>query len=115
MNMRPTDTRWFELLTTHDEITDTLEALAATGAIELELYDHDRMQLDLQDLKSRVDEYRRLARDYDRWWPQPDSGMSPFGGSPGEILDKALACLKDCACCVSCCRVMPPRNWIISC
>ena len=95
MNMRPTDTDWFELLTTHDELTDTLEALAATGAIELELYDHSRMRMDLQDLRSRVEEYRRLAREYASWWPQPDAGMSPFSGSPGEILDKALACLND--------------------
>ncbi|NNJ96268.1 MAG: ATPase [Gammaproteobacteria bacterium] len=95
MNMRPTDTRWFELLTTHDELTDTLEALATTGAIELEWHDQSRMQMDLQDLQSRVDEFSRLGREYASWWPQPDTGMSPFNGSPGEILDKALACLND--------------------
>ena len=30
MSMRPAETTWFELLTTHDELTDTLEALAHT-------------------------------------------------------------------------------------
>ena len=95
MSMRPTDTRWFELLSTHDELTDTLEALARTGAIELELHDHTRMQMDLQDLQLRVHEYTRLARYYQSIWPKADTGMSPFSGSPAEILDKALECLYD--------------------
>jgi len=95
MSMRPIDTSWFELLTTHDELTDTLEALASTDAIELELHDHTRMQMDLQDLQLRVNEYTRLARYYQALWPKPDTGMSPFSGSPAEILDKALECLYD--------------------
>ena len=95
MSMRPVETTWFELLTTHDELTDTLEALAHTGTIELELHDHTRMQMDLQDLQLRVQEYTRLERDYKSLWPAPDTGMSPFSGSPAEILDKALACLYD--------------------
>ena len=95
MSMRPVETTWFELLTTHDELTDTLEALAHTGTIELELHDHTRMQMDLQDLQLRVQEYTRLERDYKPLWPAPDPGMSPFSGSPAEILDKALACLYD--------------------
>ena len=95
MSMRPAETTWFELLTTHDELTDTLEALAHTGTIELELHDHTRMQMDLQDLQLRVQEYTRLERYYKSLWPEPDPGMSPFSGSPAEILDKALACLYD--------------------
>ena len=95
MSMRPVETTWFELLTTHDELTDTLEALAHTGTIELELHDHTRMQMDLQDLQLRVQEYTRLERDYKSLWPAPDTGMSPFSGSPAESLDKALACLYD--------------------
>jgi V/A-type H+-transporting ATPase subunit I len=95
MSIRPADATWFELLTTHDELTDTLEALAHTGTIELELHDHTRMQMDLQDLQLRVNEYNRLERYYKSQWPTPDTGMSPFSGSPAEILDKALACLYD--------------------
>jgi len=95
MNIRPVNTVWFELITTHDELTDSLEALATTGAIELELHDHTRMQMDLQDLQQRVQQYTRLERYYGSMWPEPDTGMSPFEGSPAEILDKALACLYD--------------------
>lgn len=95
MTMRPANTRWFELITTHDELTDTLEALANTGAIELELHDYTRMQMDLQNLQQRVQEYTRLERYYGALWPKPDIGMSPFTGSPAEILDTALECLYD--------------------
>ena len=95
MSMRPAETTWFELLTTHDELTDTLEALAHTGAIELELHEHNRMQMNLEDLQQRVQEYTRLERYYKSLWPQADMGMSPFTGSTAQILDKALACLYD--------------------
>jgi len=95
MSIRPVHTRWFELLTTHDELTDTLEALAHTGTIELELYDPSCLQLDLEDLHLRVQEYIRLERYYKPFWPHADVGMSPFSGSPGEILNKALSCLYD--------------------
>ena len=53
MSMRPDHTLWFELLVTHDDLTDTLEALARTGSIELELHEHTHMQMDLQDLQLR--------------------------------------------------------------
>jgi len=95
MNMRPTNTIWFELLTTHDDVTDTLEALAHTGCIELELHDDTRMQMDLQDLQMRLQEYTRLERNYKSLWPKPDTGLSPFRGSPAEMLDRILASLYD--------------------
>jgi V/A-type H+-transporting ATPase subunit I len=89
--MRPVNATWFELLSTHDELADTLEALAHTGSIELEVHDHSRMQMDLQDLQLRLQEYTKLERYYKSWWPEPDTSMSPFSGSPVEILDVALA------------------------
>lgn len=95
MNMRPVNTTWFELLTTHDDLTDTVEALARTGTIELELHEHARVEMGLQDLQLRLQEYTRLERYYAPLWPEPDTSMSPFSGSPAEILDKALGCLYD--------------------
>lgn len=93
MNMRPGYTSWFELLVSHDDLTDTLEALAHTGSIELELHDHAYMQMDVQDLQVRLQGYIRLERYYKSLWPVPDTGMSPFNGSPAETLDKALDCI----------------------
>jgi V/A-type H+-transporting ATPase subunit I len=95
MSLRPAQAVWFELLTTHDELTDTLQALAHTGTIELELYENTRQEMDLQDLQARLHEFARLKRKYHFLWPAPDTGMSPFSGSPGDILDKALVCLTD--------------------
>ena len=95
MSMRPADTVWFELLTTHDDLTDALEALAHTGRIELELHDHERIEMEVQDLQLRLQEYTTLERAYKGIWPQPDPGLSPFSGSPAGILDEALDALYD--------------------
>lgn len=91
MNIRPVSATWFELLTTHDDLVDTLEALAHTASIELELHDHTRMQMDLQDLQMRMQEYAKLERIYTTVWPEPDTGLSPFSGSSAAILDSTLA------------------------
>jgi V/A-type H+-transporting ATPase subunit I len=95
MSLRPTSTVWFELLTTHDDLTNTLEALAHTGTIELELHASSRMEIDLQDLQARMHEYRRLERSFKPVWPEPNTGLSPFSGSPAEIIDCVLANLND--------------------
>lgn len=95
MNMRPASTIWFELLTTHDDLIDTLEAFAHTGTIELELHASSRTEMDLQDLQVRMHEYTRLERSYKPIWPEPNTGLSPFSGSPAEIIDTVLASLND--------------------
>ena len=96
MSIRPTNARWFELLTTHDDLTDTLGALAHTGCIELELNGLQRMKMDLQDLRLRLQQYTRLERYYRAFWPKPDTGPgSSFSGNPAEILDNALASLSN--------------------
>jgi len=95
MNIRPASTIWFELLTPHDDLTDTLEALAHTGTIELELHVSSRMEMGLQDLQVRMHEYTRLERSFKLIWPEPNTGMSPFSGSPAEIIDTVLASIND--------------------
>ena len=96
MSMRPANARWFELLTTHDDLTDTLGALAHTGCIELELNGLQRMKMDLQDLRLRLQQYTRLERYYKAFWPKTDAGLSSsFSGNPAEILDNALASLSN--------------------
>jgi V/A-type H+-transporting ATPase subunit I len=95
MSLRPGHTLWFELLVPHDDLADTLEALARTGCIELELYEQTHQQMDIQDLQSRLQEFNRLQRYYRSLWPKADTAMSPFSGSPAEIFDKALSCIHD--------------------
>jgi V/A-type H+-transporting ATPase subunit I len=93
--LRSGHTRWFELLVTHDDLTDTLEALARTGCIELELCEQSHRQMDVQDLQLRLQEFNRLQRYYQSLWPKADTGLSPFSGSAAEIFDKALDCIRD--------------------
>jgi V/A-type H+-transporting ATPase subunit I len=93
MNMRPASTCWFELLTTHDDLIDTLGALAHTESIELELHNYSYMQMDLQDMQQRLLKYTNLERQYKPLWPKANTSLSPFTGSPAEILDKALDCI----------------------
>lgn len=95
MSLRPSHTLWFELLVTHDDLTDTLEALAHTGCIELELHEQIHMPMDVEDLQLRLQEFNRLQRYYKTLWPKPDTGMSPFSGNPAAIFDKALGCIGD--------------------
>jgi V/A-type H+/Na+-transporting ATPase subunit I len=94
MSLRSSHTSCFELLVTHEELADTLEALASTGSVELEQQDYSHLQMDMQDLQSRMQEYSRQQRYYRSLWPTPDTGMSPFSGSPAEVLDKALDCIR---------------------
>ena len=93
MNMRPGHTCWFELLVSHNDLSDTLEALAHTASIELEWHDNAHMQMDLQNLQLPLQGYKKLERYYRLLWPEPDTGLSPFSGSPAEILDNALSSL----------------------
>ena len=93
MNMRPGHTCWFELLVSHNDLSDTLEALAHTASIELERHDNAHMQMDLQNLQLPLQGYKKLERYYRLLWPKPDTGLSPFSGSPAEILDNALSSL----------------------
>lgn len=91
MNLRPRRAAWFELLLTHDDLTDSLAALAHTGSIELERHAHLHLQMDLQDLQTRMQAYAKLQRYYASLWPKSDTALSTFTGSPVEIFDEALS------------------------
>jgi V/A-type H+-transporting ATPase subunit I len=90
VNLRPLPTRWFELLTTHEDLARALETLAETGCIELELRRDVYRAISLQDLQERMQDYSRLARHYQPYWPRPESQPAVRSGSPGVILDAAL-------------------------
>lgn len=95
MSMRAVHTSWFEMLVSHEELTDTMEALASTGCIELEAHERVHPQMNMQDMQLRMQEYARLERYHKSLWPVPDTGMSPFNGSPAEVIDKALGCISE--------------------
>jgi V/A-type H+-transporting ATPase subunit I len=90
MSLRPLDTRWFELLTTHEDLTRALETLARTGCIELETRSDVYPAISLQELQGRMQEYGRLVRHYQPYWPRTGLHPAMKPGSPGAVLDAAL-------------------------
>jgi len=90
VSLRPASARWFELLATHADMALALETLALTGSIELESHQHARMHVSLQDLRTRLQIYTRLAQRYQHYWPQAESRPGVSAASPGSILDDAI-------------------------
>ena len=91
MSMRPQPARWFEILTTHDDLSQALETLARTGDVELEARSETTHPMTVPDLRDRLEEYNRLARRYLAYWPQPDIDTP---GTPGKFKDKLDSALE---------------------
>ena len=69
--LRPQAARWFEVLVAQDDVAAALEALACTGAIELEVR-AERVTADpMRELKPLLDRYTELLQRYGPYWPAP--------------------------------------------
>ncbi|MDX1696914.1 MAG: hypothetical protein R3308_01435, partial [Thiohalobacterales bacterium] len=90
MSIRPAHARWFELLTSRDELTLAVETLARTGDVELETQSGTHTNFNLQALKERLDEYNRLLRRYQAYWPAAQETADTLPDRPDRILDSAL-------------------------
>jgi V/A-type H+-transporting ATPase subunit I len=90
MSLRPASARWFELLSTRADLPLALETLALTGCIELESHQHVRMHVSLQDMRTRLQAYTRLAQRYEPYWPQADLRPVAVSDGPGIILDASI-------------------------
>ena len=90
MSLRPAHARWFELLTSRDELTLAVETLAHTGHVELETQSGTRTHINLQALKDRMEEFNRLARRYQAYWPDSAARAEILPDRPDRILDSAL-------------------------
>lgn len=94
MSLRPAPARWFELLTTRDDLTRAVEALARTGSIELETQSGTDVRFNMPDLQQRMEEFNRLSRRYHSYWPGVALDTTSPPGRPARILDKALSRLR---------------------
>ena len=94
MSLRPVPARWFELLTTRDELALAVETLARTGSVELESQSGKEVRFNMPDLQQRMEEYNRLSRRYHAYWPDIEFDPSSTPGSPVKIVDKALTFLR---------------------
>jgi len=94
MSLRPARARWFELLTTRENLATAIEALAATGSIELETRSTTHSAFSLQNLQQKMEEFNRLARRYQPYWPQ-QRRPARVHGKPVVVLDAALRKLRE--------------------
>jgi V/A-type H+-transporting ATPase subunit I len=69
MSLRSATARWFELLTSREELGAALDCLARTRTVELQAYSRAESRLPLGDLKRVLDEFESLARRFRPWWP----------------------------------------------
>ena len=90
MSLRPVRARWFELLTSQDELTLAVETLARTGRVELETQSGTHTRINLQGLQGRMEEYNRLARRYQLYWPESAARVETLPDRPDRMLDSAL-------------------------
>ena len=91
MSMRPVPARWFEALVATEDLVKSVEALARSGDVELEVYSETTQRVNLPNLRDRFEEYDKLLRRYQPYWPQELLRPSTTPGRPDHRLDAALA------------------------
>jgi V/A-type H+-transporting ATPase subunit I len=93
--LRPRPTRWFEILTARDDATLVLEALARTGAVELEARAGAVMPADLGELRPVLARFAELSARYRAYWPPAnDCQPSAFPETPLGTLQRCLATIE---------------------
>jgi V/A-type H+-transporting ATPase subunit I len=69
MTLRSATARWFEILTSRDELSAALDGLARTRSVQLQAYSQAESRLPLADLKRVLDDFEALARRFRPWLP----------------------------------------------
>ena len=92
--IRPMPARWFEILAARDDATLVLEALATTGAIELEARASAVLPAALADIHPQLSLFAELASRYRAYWPAVKSPASAFPEPPSVTLSRSLAHLR---------------------
>lgn len=89
--MRPWPTQWFELLVARDDTTLALEALAATGAVELETRHAEPLPAGYSALAPGLTRLRELATRYRDFWPVDGLHPSALPEPPAQTLQRCIA------------------------
>jgi V/A-type H+-transporting ATPase subunit I len=69
VTLRPVAARWFELLTSREQLGAALECLAESGSVQLQTHSRTESRLALPDLQRILADYETLARRYGHVWP----------------------------------------------
>ena len=93
--LRPRPARWFEILAARDDATLVLEALARTGAVELEPRQHAALPAALSAVAPLLGQYAELAARYRAYWPDVSACRpSAFPQAPVASLQSCLTSLR---------------------
>ncbi len=93
--LRPRATRWFEILAARDDATLVLEALARTGAVELEARASAGLPAALGEVLPLLVQYHDLSARYHAYWPPADACRpSAFPEPPVATLQRSLAAIR---------------------
>ncbi|MDA8363366.1 MAG: hypothetical protein M0Z84_05995 [Gammaproteobacteria bacterium] len=87
---RPQRARWFETYTPRDETVQTLEVLAQSGRVELELDPRSGAPLDIADLRNAAREFEHLSDRYRDYWPRYDVRPTGLIEPPEQTARTAL-------------------------
>jgi V/A-type H+-transporting ATPase subunit I len=93
--LRPRATRWFEILAARDDATLVLEALARTGAVELEARGGAPLPADPGEVTPLLALFGELSSRYLAYWPEPRlCRPSAFPEAPVPTLKRCLATIR---------------------
>lgn len=89
--LRPRPARWFEVLTARDDATLVLEALACTGAVELDARPGAGLPADPDAVLPLLTQFAELETRHAAYWPPASACRpSPFPDAPAHALQQAL-------------------------
>lgn len=92
--MRPRPARWFEALVAREDCALLLEALAATGSIELETRSAAALPPYFEEMRPLLQQFSDLARRYRDYWPASGLQPSAVHHAPAKILADVLERLR---------------------
>ena len=92
--IRPQPARWFAILAARDDAALALDALARTGAVELEATPDSVLPASLAELRPRLSQFAELSLRYHAYWPGDRLAPSAFPESPAQTLDHCLECVR---------------------
>jgi len=94
MRLRPALAHWFETYVPRDETVNALEALAATGEVQLELDPRLAEPLDLKPVSRLIDRFQLIRNKYRELLPPPDNSSEGQVEVPEYTARKALDSLE---------------------
>lgn len=92
--MRPRPARWFEALVAREDCAMLLEALAATGLIELETRSAAALPPYFEQVRPLLQQFSDFAQRYRHYWPASGLQPSAVHEAPGQILAGVLERLR---------------------